>query len=120
MRLVEHDDEGGQKRALVLATSYGEEVLYEPSEDKVDWPQTPHVSLPEGQFNMDLNTLMFIAGQTRMPTIPKKVSNLPLGPCYNCSGDHLIRDCPYPRQARQATMAAGCSSFSKVLFGLWS
>ena len=26
---------------------------------------------------------------------------MPLGPCYNCLGDHLIKDCPYPRQPRQ-------------------
>ena len=25
---------------------------------------------------------------------------MPLGPCYNFSGDHLIKDCPYPRQPR--------------------
>ena len=35
VRLVEHDEEGGHERALVPVTSYGEEVSYEPSEDKV-------------------------------------------------------------------------------------
>ena len=51
---------------------------------------------------MDLNTLMFIANQARLPVAqgPKRAPNLPLGPCYNCSGDHLIKDCPYPRQPR--------------------
>ena len=99
VRLVEHDDDGGHERALVPVTSYGEEISYEPSDDKVDWSRTPHVALPKGQFNMDLNTLTFIAGQTRMPMVPKRALNLPLGPCYKCSGDHLIRDCPHPRQA---------------------
>ena len=36
-RLVEHDDDGGHERALVPVTSYGEEMSYEPSHDKVDW-----------------------------------------------------------------------------------
>ena len=69
VRLVKHDDDGGHKRALVPVTPYGEELSYDPSDDKVDWSQTPHISLPEGQFNMDLNTLMFIAGQTRLPMV---------------------------------------------------
>ena len=61
------------------------------------------VSFQDGQFNMDYNTLMFIAGQAkaRMPQAPKRPPNAPLGPCYNCGGDHLIKDCPYPRQPRQ-------------------
>ena len=99
MRLVEHDDDGGQERVLVHVTPYGEELSYDPSDDKMDWSQTPYISIPKGQFNMDLNTLMFIAGQTRVSMVPKRASNLPLGPCYNCSSDHLIRDCPHPRQS---------------------
>ena len=56
---------------------------------------------------MDLNTLMFIAGQNRMPMAPKRAPNLPLGPCFNYSENHLIKDYPYPRQPRQtnATLA---------------
>ena len=34
--MVEHEDDGGHERALVPVTSYGEEVSYETSEDKVD------------------------------------------------------------------------------------
>ena len=51
---------------------------------------------------MDLNTLMFIANQPRLQAAqgPKWAPNLPLGPCYDCSRDHLIKDCPYPRQPR--------------------
>ena len=61
------------------------------------------MTFSEGQFSMDLNTLMFIANQARLPTAqgPKQAPKLPLGPCYNCSGDHLIKDFPYPRQPRQ-------------------
>ena len=29
---------------------------------------------------------------------------MPLGPCYNCLGNHLIRDCPHPRQSRQTNV----------------
>ena len=59
----------------------------------------------EGQYNMDHNTLMFIAGQQRQQQHPnayaKRAPNAPLGPCYNCAGEHLIKDCPFPRQPRQ-------------------
>ena len=35
-----------------------------------------------------------------MPQAPKIPPNVPLGPCYNFGGDHLIKDCPYPKQSR--------------------
>lgn len=81
MRLVEHKDDGGQECALVPVTPYVEEMSYEPSDERLDWSQNSHVSLPKGQFNMDLNTLMFIVGQTRMPMALKRPSNMTLGPC---------------------------------------
>ena len=62
------------------------------------------MSYLDGQFNMDLNTLMFIARQNRMPMAPKRAPNLPLGPCFNCLENHLIKDCPYPRQPRQTNV----------------
>ena len=64
--------------------------------------RNPLVTFYEGQFSMDLNTLMFITNQARLPLAQglKGAPNLPLGPCYNCSRDHLIKDCPYPRQPR--------------------
>ena len=68
-----------------------------------DW-RTPPVTFNEGQYNMDHNTLMFIAGQGRQQqpnAYPKRAPNAPLGPCYNCAGEHLIKDCPFPRQPRQ-------------------
>ena len=32
---------------------------------------------------------------------PKRAPNLPLGMCFNCLQNHLIKDCPYPRQTRK-------------------
>ena len=83
---------------------YGEEGPCSQSEKGLDWPRNPQVRYHEGQFNMDLNTLLFIAGQNRMPMAPKRAPNLPLGPCFNCSENHLIKDCPYPRQPRQTNV----------------
>ena len=65
-----------------------------PSEGTLDQWQRPMVSFQEGQYNMDLNTLLFIVGQgkTRVSQAPKRPPNAPLGPCYNYEGDHLIKD----------------------------
>ena len=81
---------------------YINETQYGQPEESQEWTRNPPVTFSEGQFSMDLNTLMFIANQARLPAAqgPKRAPNLPLGPCYNCSGDHLIKDCPYPRQPR--------------------
>ena len=69
---------------------------------------------PQGQqFNMDYNTLMFIMGQGRMPMAPKRAPNLPLGPCYNCSSNHLIKDFPHPRQPRQMPMASAIPTLAR-------
>lgn len=64
---------------------------------------------------MDLNTLMFIAGQARpqMPMAPKRPPNAPLGPCYNCGGDHLIKDCPYPHQPRQGNVSPAVPALTR-------
>ena len=59
--------------------------------------------------NMDHNTLMFIAGQQRQQQQPnayiKRAPNAPLEPCYNSTGEHLIKDCPFPRKLRQTETA---------------
>ena len=60
---------------------YGEEGSCSQNKEGLDWPRNPQVSYLDGQFNMDLNTLMFIVGQNRMPMAPKRAPNLPLGPC---------------------------------------
>lgn len=62
---------------------------------------------PEGIFNMDMNTLWFIAnggarqmgqpGQRPYKSGPNPATTPP-GPCYNCGEDHWIRDCPHPRR----------------------
>lgn len=113
VRLVEHNDDGGQERALVPITPYGEELSYVLSEERLDWSRTPHISLLEGQFNMDLNTLMFIAGQARMLMVPKRALNMPLGPCYNYSGHHLIEDCPHPRKSQQINIATAVPALAR-------
>ena len=64
--------------------------------------RNPLVAFSKGLYSMDLNTLMFIANQARLPAAhgPKQAPNLPSGQCYNCLGDYLINDCPYPRQSQ--------------------
>ncbi|MCO5552365.1 hypothetical protein L7F22_005876 [Adiantum nelumboides] len=100
------DEEINYKKALVPVTTYREregETL--PTEEQSsDW-RSPPVLFLEHQYNMDYNTLMFIAGQGRQQqpnAYAKEAPNAPLGPCYNCAGDHLIKDCPYPRQVKPA------------------
>ena len=61
------------------------------------------MTFQDGQYNMDLSTLLFIAGQGRggLQQANRKPPNAPQGPCYNCkSYDHWARDCPGPRQPR--------------------
>ena len=81
---------------------YVNETQYGQPEESQEWIRNPPLTFSKGKFSMDLNTLMFIANQARLPIAqgPKQAPNLPLGPCYNCLGDHLIKDCPYPRQPR--------------------
>ena len=101
VRIIGQEEDLNQEQALVPVMPYGEEDSCSQSEEGLDWPRNAQVSYHEGQFNMDLNTLMFIAGQNRMPMAPKRAPNLPLGPCFNCSKNQLIKDCLYPRQPRQ-------------------
>ena len=99
VRLVEHEDNDNQERALVLVMPYVNEPQYGQPQESQEWERNPPVTFSKGQFNMDLNTLMFIDNQGRLPATqgPKQAPNLPLGPCYNFSRDHLIKDCSYPR-----------------------
>lgn len=57
----------------------------------------------EGHYQMDHNTLWFIAnggarqvGPAPRPYRPAQPAAVPPGPCYRCGGDHWIRDCPLP------------------------
>ena len=81
---------------------YVNKIKYGPLKENQEWMRNPLVIFFEVQFSMDLNTLMFTANQARLLVEqgPKQAPNLPLGPCYNYSGDHFIKDCPYPRQPR--------------------
>ena len=72
----------------------------------MDWTRNAYANFHDGQFNMDLNTLMFISRHNKMPMAPKRAPNISLGPCYNCSKNHLIIDCLYPRQPRQTNAAS--------------
>ena len=52
---------------------------------------------------MDLNMLLFIAGQGRvgMPQASKRQPNAPPRPYYKCGNfDHWAKDCPSPQQPR--------------------
>ena len=81
---------------------YVNETQYGQPKKSQEWMRNPLVTFLKCQFSMDLNTLMFIANQARLPVAqgPKQAPNLLLGPCYNYLGDHLIKDCPYLRQPR--------------------
>ena len=84
---------------------YGKEGSCSQSEEGLDWLRNAQVSYHERKFNMDLNTLMLIVGQNRLFMEPKRVPNLPLGLCYNCLENHLIKNCLYPRQPRKTNVA---------------
>ena len=74
-------------------------------------PQETQTFVPEGQYQMDHNTLWFIANGMARPTGPQgprpyksgPPPAAPPGPCYNCGENHWIRDCPYPRKDRPLT-----------------
>lgn len=85
---------------MVPVTSLEEEEPYGYLEEEREWIRYPNTSYQDGQVNMDWKTLMFTVGHIRMPMAPKRAPNEPLGPCSNCGGDHLIKDCPFPRQPR--------------------
>ena len=49
-------------------------------------------------YSMGWNVLMFIVNQQRSSLGTKRNMLSPLGIWYNCGGDHLIKNCLYPRQ----------------------
>ena len=81
VRIINREDGDNQERALVPVMPYSEEQSAMFSEESLEYWKSPVVNYQEGQFNMDLNTLMFIAGQARpqMPMAPKRPPNAPLG-----------------------------------------
>ena len=99
VRLV-HTEEETNEQALVPTYPYYEESQQERLQD-------PYTSIPatasssqemETSYQMDHNTLMFIAqggmGKPMPNQGPKLFKPVALGPCYGCGGDHLFRGCP--------------------------
>ena len=75
MRIVNQDKVYNNERDLVPILAYGEDQAYIPDKGSLDLGQGPMLSFQEGQYNMDLNTLLFIARQGRgaMPQASKKL-----------------------------------------------
>ena len=61
VRIVNHDKTYSDEQALILVTTYLEEPPYIPKEGLLDLGQGPMANFQDGQYNMDLNTLLFIA-----------------------------------------------------------
>ena len=61
-------------------------------------PLEAQTYVPEGKYQMDHNTLWLIANGIARPTRPNgprpyksgPFLALPLGPCFNCGGDHWL------------------------------
>ena len=68
IRLVEHEDEDNQEQALVPVMPYVNETQYNQPKESQEWMRNPLVTFSEGQFSMDLNTLMFIANEANILT----------------------------------------------------
>ena len=63
--MVNHDETCNEEKALVPITTYLEEPTYTPEEGSSKIGRGPTVTFQDGQYNMDLSTLLFIAGQGR-------------------------------------------------------
>ena len=69
------------------------------------YPYEMQTIVREGQYQMDHNTLWFIANKMATPIGPQGPRPYKSGPppaapprpCYNCGENHWVRDCPYPR-----------------------
>ena len=108
VRLIQIE-ELGHEGALVPVSHYGEETY---ANDPNQFPPTMEIMdqegmMPDGSYQMDHKTLIFIAnqgarpqggGQQIRPYRPNQ--GPPPGTCYNCGGDHWVRDCPNPKTER--------------------
>ena len=74
LRIVNHKKLYNDEQVLVPVTSYLEELAYIPKEGSLDLDQGPTVTFQDGQYSMDLSTLLFIArkGRGGMQQPPKK------------------------------------------------
>ena len=64
LQIINQDEiHNNDERAFVLVSSYVEEQAYNPKEGPLDLDQGPMVMFQGGQYNMDVNTLIFIVGQ---------------------------------------------------------
>ena len=99
VRLV-HTKEENNEQALVPSYPYYEENSEERLQDTfTSLPSTASSSQElEASYQMDHNTLMFIAqggmGKPMSNQGPKLFKPAAPGPCYRCGGDHWFRDCP--------------------------
>ena len=103
LRLVQPDEEG-YEQALVPMPPYYEEkpdVGYTENTQTFPMPSLSHLSEVETSYQMDQNTLMFIAnggiGRPMANQNQRLYKPSVVGPCYECGGDHLIKDCPNRR-----------------------
>ena len=98
VRIVTPKEEGND-RAIVPVQPYFEEIPDETAYTNMQMVQDPsYAPEMEASYQMDHNTLMFIAynGMGRPPPPQNQRIFKPAvpGPCYQCGGDHWYRDCP--------------------------
>ena len=82
--------------------------------------------VPKGRYQMDHNTLWFIAnGMQRQsgPRGPQPYKGgpnqaVPQGPCYECGGNHWIRDRPNPRREKKSELGVPLLSRSCIECGI--
>lgn len=83
--------------AMVPMTYYKEEIDQMGAMTTTNTPSELG-GVPEGNYQMDHNTLWFIANggaRQALPGIrPYPPRVIPMGTCYRCKGDHYVRDCP--------------------------
>lgn len=102
-------EEESHDGTMVPVNYYGEEGQQASSSMN---PLEAQAHIPEGQYQMDHNTLWFIANRMARPTGPKGTRPYKSRPspmlaprqCFNCGGDHWASDCPHPRKEKPQAM----------------
>ena len=98
VRIVTPEEEGNG-RAMVPVQPYFEEIPDKTAYANMQMVQDPsYAPEMEASYQMDHNTLMFIANNGMGRPLPPENQRLfkptDPGPCYQCGGDHWYRDCP--------------------------